>query len=385
LIALSERLTVTILASGVALGVYVPALLLAMQFQKYTCPTELCVLERYYTPECLQSLLQHKTAFQENFSLALTARKMRHNIWNSLDRTALNLLLRNWQQQQRTKFIVWSGFWLPILEEYATHWATHSLEIDFCRIDAAITPSFKQQSRSFLQGREIWFWQLASGELIYHLPVTDRQTVLWPQRQDRYLLHGGGWGLGNYLSKVSELEQQGFALNVILRDHQEVLNPTSDHRYFRFTPDWLPWEQGDVGQHHFPPLEEWVDNGFQPISGKLHEHQLIPLLENCKAIISKPGGGTLMDAYGTATPLVMLEPYGESEAANALLWAKFGFGILYEDWKQTGFSSTVLTQLHQNLLRERPTINYPQHYAMERLGTAVPPLSPLRMRTRPAK
>jgi hypothetical protein len=374
LMATFEIPTVTILASGVALGVYVPALLLAQQFQQYHIPTELCVLEQYYQPDRIQSLLKHKTAFQDNFSLALTARKLRHNIWESLDRPALDRLFSNWQRQQRTKFVVWSGFWLSILEEYATQWASRSLEIDFCRIDAAITPSFKQYSDSFLRGREIWFWQLSSGELIYHLPVTDRQKVLWPDRQERYLLHGGGWGLGTYLNKVDELGQQGLSLNIILRDHQKVVNPMPGHRYFRFRPDWLPWAQGDGQQLHFPPLEEWIDHAFQALSPNLHEHQLIPLLESCQAIISKPGGGTLMDAYGTATPLVMLDPYGESEAANATLWAKLGFGILYEDWKETGFSSTVLAQLHQNLLRYRSTMNYPQHYITELLATA-PPLS----------
>jgi hypothetical protein len=356
---------VTILASGVALGVYVPALLLANQLRLYDIPTEICVLESYYTSERLQSLLRHKIAYQKNFSLALTARKMSYDIRASLDMNSIQALLSNWQNEKRSHFILWSGFWLPILEDYSSQVDLHSLNIDFCRIDAAITPSFNQYRYSFLQGREIWFWQLGREALAHNLPITEKQPKLWKDRQERYLLHGGGWGLGDYLNKVSELEQQGFALNVIVRDTQEVVDPLPGNRYFRLDPTWLPWDQKKGKFPHFPPLEEWVGVSFKPLSSDLNQHLLIPLMNECKAIISKPGGGTLIDAYGTATPLVMLEPYGESEEANALLWVKLGYGITYDEWKRKEFSLSILAKIHHNLLDRKQSINYPKSYAKE--------------------
>jgi hypothetical protein len=357
--------TVTILASGVALGVYVPALLLANQLQRYNIPTEICVLESYYKSECLQGLLKHKLAYQQNFSLALTARKIPHDIRASLDMNSIQVLLKNWHNEQRKHFIVWSGFWLPILEDYSSQVNLHSLNIDFCRIDAAITPSFKQYCNSFLKRREIWFWQLEREELVNDLPVIERQPRLWNDRHERYLLHGGGWGLGNYLNKACELEQHGFALNVIVRDTQVIITPLQGNRYLRINPSWFPWDQKKGESLQFPPLEEWDGISFQPLSSDLNQHLLIPLMEECKAVISKPGGGTLIDAYGTATPLVMLEPYGESEKANSVLWAQLGYGIAYDEWKRTGFSSSVLAKIHQNLLERKQTINYPQSYAKD--------------------
>lgn len=361
-----EMPTVTILASGVALGVYVPALLLAKQLRRYNIPTEICVLENYYKPESLRSLLRHKSAYQQNFALALTARKMPHNIQASLDVDSLKHLLRSWEREQRRNFIVWSGFWLPILESYSSKIAPDSLKLDFCRIDAAITPSFKQHQDSSLQGREIWFWQLASGKLVFNLTVFERQPMLWKDRQERYLLHGGGWGLGDYLTKACELEQQGLALNVIVRGNQEMVAPVNANRYFRVNPIWSPWSRERSKPSDFPPLEEWIGDSFQSLSYGLEEHALIKIIESCQAIISKPGGGTLIDAYASATPLVMLEPYGESEEANAILWKQLGYGIAYDEWKQMGFSKTVLHQLHLNLLeRRKQPIDYPEWYAEE--------------------
>lgn len=67
--------------------------------------------------------------------------------------------------------------------------------------------------------------------------------------------------------------------------------------------------------------------------------------------MSKPGGGTLVDSLSAAAPLVYLEPFGDHERANALLWERLGFGIAYDRWAASGFARSALETLHHNLLR----------------------------------
>jgi UDP-N-acetylglucosamine:LPS N-acetylglucosamine transferase len=71
------------------------------------------------------------------------------------------------------------------------------------------------------------------------------------------------------------------------------------------------------------------------------------------AVVSKPGGGTLLDSLAAATPIVLLTPWGEPEAKNGALWEELGFGIDFQRWRETGFDHRVLEDLHHRLLEAR--------------------------------
>jgi UDP-N-acetylglucosamine:LPS N-acetylglucosamine transferase len=86
---------------------------------------------------------------------------------------------------------------------------------------------------------------------------------------------------------------------------------------------------------HFPPA---------------HAH-----VRGAKAVISKPGGGTLLDSLAAATPVVLLAPWGTPEASNGALWEALGFGIEFERWRETEFDDRVLEALHHNLLEAGET------------------------------
>jgi UDP-N-acetylglucosamine:LPS N-acetylglucosamine transferase len=70
-------------------------------------------------------------------------------------------------------------------------------------------------------------------------------------------------------------------------------------------------------------------------------------------MLCKTGGGTLIDSLWSATPIVALEPFGEHEQINALLWERLGFGMGYDAWRSSGFSLDLLEKAHLNLLRAR--------------------------------
>jgi hypothetical protein len=135
------------------------------------------------------------------------------------------------------------------------------------------------------------------------------------------------------------------------------------------SPDWRAWERSD-GEHTFPPFAEIDGDGQAAANG---EHGLYELIRRSKAIISKPGGGTLIDSLSSATPVVLLEPCGDAEAANGALWEYLGFGIPFAKWRATGYDGAVLARLHANLRgRPRNGPDYPR-YAADRMqqGNAV--------------
>jgi UDP-N-acetylglucosamine:LPS N-acetylglucosamine transferase len=100
-------------------------------------------------------------------------------------------------------------------------------------------------------------------------------------------------------------------------------------------------------------------------------HVFHDVIRRAKAIVSKPGGCTLIDSLDAGTPVVLLEPYGYAERSNARIWEHLGFGIAYDAWRETGFDEGVLERLHANIVgRAHAGTDYPGAYA-ERLARGI--------------
>jgi hypothetical protein len=356
-------MTITILCSGVALGVYIPALLLNYQLAQHQLQTEVTILEHLYTPESQQKLKSHQQAYHKNFAMALMAHKMTKDIQFSLDDKLVNSILSRWESEQRCNFIVWSGFWMPIIEKYRNRVAPRKVTVDLCRIDADISATFKTYTDFNENDREIWLWNWDQKKLIYELPVTDAPPIPYGERANRFVIHGGGWGIGTYTSKIPELEERGILLDIVAYEVAESNQKNPHNRYFMVDPNWSPWLQPQSHQPEFPPFgEATLDSpDFQ---NRTEYHELFDVIRYSKAIISKPGGGTLIDSLTSATPIILLEPYGYAEQSNADIWEYLGYGIAYDKWKELNYDLDILAKLHQNILnRDKDTINYARSYA----------------------
>lgn len=354
--------TVTILCSGVALGVYIPALLLNYQLQQHQLQTDVVILEHLYTPESQQKLKNHRQAYHKNFSMALMGHKMTRDIQVSLDDRLIENLLNTWEDENRRDFIVWSGFWMPLIEKYRNRVAPTVINVDICRIDAEISATFKTYADLNQHDTEIWLWNWEQRKLVYELPVTTQAPIPYQDRANRFVIHGGGWGIGTYGSKISELEQRNISLDIVAYEIDETTQPHPNHRYFMIDPNWFAWLQDRHDQPEFPPFGE-VKNPVD-FKNKPEYHELFDRIRNSKAIISKPGGGTLIDSLSAATPIILLEPYGYAEESNAALWEYLGYGISYDRWQELDYDLEIIEQLHQNILsRNRTEINYAQSYA----------------------
>ncbi|MBN3960038.1 hypothetical protein [Nostoc sp. NMS8] len=364
----AENATITILGSGVALGVYIPALLVNYQLKQQKLNTEVVVLENYYKNESKDKLKIYKKAYHENFSIALMGHRMTKDIQPSLDEVLVDNLLQTWANENRLNFIVWSGLWMPIIERYRNQVAPQRLNLDICRIDADISATFKIHKDNSEYDNEVWLWNWEQKKLLHEIPVTTQPPIPYAKRNNRFVIHGGGWGIGTYQSKITELEERGFSLDIVAYEISETTQIKSNNRYFMVDPEWSPWKKNQSNEHEFPPFGEVTSSNKKSFKNREEYHAFYDLVKESKAIISKPGGGTLIDSLASVTPIILLEPYGYAEQRNAEIWEYLGYGISYEKWKSMDYSSEILEELHKNILnRQRTTINYPQNYA-EKVG-----------------
>jgi hypothetical protein len=360
------RPAVTILASAVGLGLYIPALLIARHLRRRAIDVEVEILEEYYTPTHQQAHVAHRDAHHANFALAQLSHRMARSVEHCLDRDRMRTLLERWLHDERRHFIVWAGFWLPVIARYRQMLRGGELDVDHCRIDAVISASFKAHAELDACGGEIWLWNGARQCIVHEIPVSDAPPVPFQARADRLVVHGGGWGIGTYLATIPELADARYSLDVVIHDLAEAAGQRDGDRAFILDPEWRPWRRNGEEEPAFPPMGEVIDALIVGRLSNADYHPLHDVIRTSKAIVSKPGGCTLIDSLAAATPVVLLEPYGYAEQSNAKIWEHLGFGIPYAAWRETGYDAAVLERLHANIVSRIRGVDYARAYS-ERL------------------
>jgi hypothetical protein len=334
-----------ILTSGVALGVHVPGLLLAQRVREHGANVEIFVLERLLADSTRATTARMKYAFHRDFRVALAGQRLAIDPSATVSEAKVRELVELWRSHGLRRLVVFSGFWLPLLERCAAvsgNW----LEVDVCHVDSVHSPSFRSAGQALSRVRQVWLADAAHLSLPCTIPVSTRPPLRWTDRERRLLVHGGGWGMGTYRQRAHELREQGFALDIVAYETNDLAAQDDDIRYFMIDPLWHPWL--DDG---FPPFG-LVDGRSDPIYARGSEcHGSFELARSALAMVSKPGGGTLLDSLHSATPLVLLEPFGAHEARNAELWERLGFGISMDRWRNANFAPAILEKLHATLLR----------------------------------
>ncbi|BFH66925.1 hypothetical protein J27TS7_46030 [Paenibacillus dendritiformis] len=345
---------VTILTSGNSLGAYVPGICLLERLRKRGVPAEFEVLERLFPEETRQQLVRAKQAFHASFATALMGTRLVRGIGPSLADGAVDALLDRWQAEERRTFLSVTGFWAPILEQYERRVHPETIRAEFLRLDAIDTPSYRVYRETYPRFRHHWLFRLEGEQplLHYRLAMSDEPILPYAERDERIVVHGGGWGIGTYRGVAPALQER-YALDLVAYDQDETGAARPGDRVYLTDPAWHPWSEDPAGpeQPPYPPMAEWKA-GEAPIYKRGQDGpRLYGAIRRSLAIVSKPGGGTLVDSLSAAAPLVYLEPFGDHERANALLWERLGFGIAYDRWAASGFARSALETLHHNLLR----------------------------------
>lgn len=338
--------TSTILCSGIALGVYTPALLYKKNIENEHKTADIVALESVFSIEKQEQLQRNKILFHQNFKLAKLAHRLPPAMSQHYDKQKADHLMEKWLDEKRSHFTVFSGFWIPLLEEYIAKSGREDIAVECIHMDAGLSPSWKRYVNSCDKYHNTWLW---GDECIKTIPAgSDFEILAYEQRGNRLIVHGGGWGMGNFKEKVSCLANCEYELDIV--KYEMVEEDESDIAYYRIDPAWVPWES-----YEFPPMLYGKGSNLSKMDARNY-HNMLEISRRCKGIVSKPGGATLLDSILSATPLIMLEPLGEHEQRNAEIWKKYGFGISVEDWEKSHFSHSILSELHNNLLEYQEKI-----------------------------
>ncbi|QWU13144.1 hypothetical protein SAMN04487895_11788 [Paenibacillus sophorae] len=349
----------TILSSGFGLGFYTPALLLEYQLSKRQTEAEVVIFENFIVKNKKDKIAQSRNDYHLNFAVARVAQKLPTDIRDSIDYKAVDRLVAEWKREGRRDFIVFSGHWIHILDIYRDQVGDQSLHVELLYVDTDLSPSWKSVKKYVPDYgncyHEVWLFEAADRPIRYRIPVTEEQAVPYVQRRNRLAVHGGGWGMGTYLEKVAELERH-YELDIVISSEADCDLANTRHRYWMNDPSWEAWEKDpSTGKHTFPRFGE-IKAGESPVfASQESHHRLYDIIKSSKAIISKPGGATLIDSLSSATPIVFLDPFGLHEQKNAELWIQCGFGISYETWKQAEFAPELLQPLHEALAGQKDT------------------------------
>lgn len=367
-----DQKKVTILCSGFGLGFYIIGLLLDRRFRQKGIPSEVLVFESLMTKDKIEKVKSSRKVYHKSFSAALMSTRMLLDTRESLDSNTVNDLTERWRQEARTNFIVLSGHWMHIIQKYRQI-APHKVNVDIIYTDSDLAPSWKNVKALYQEYNrdcdEVWLFDFHNRTVKYHIPVSGHECIPFSKRAERYLIHGGGWGMGTYRERISELEQHGIHLDVIGYEPEEASDRKDENRYFVNDPSWVAWDSCMGEIYEFPPLAQVKGTGKLDYKNNFEYHVMFDLVREAKAIISKTGGGTLVDSLAAATPIVMLEPFGEHEQKNADLWEYLGFGIPYSKWKEAGFPGAILETMHCNLLKKRKEcIDYTDYYSRKYYG-----------------
>lgn len=340
-----------VLTSGVALGVHVPGLLLAQRMRERGVHSEIFVLERLLPESKRATTAQMKYAFHRDFRVALTGQRLAVDPSAAVPDEKVRELAGHWRRHGLRRLVVFSGFWLSIVERCAA-FSENWLEVDICHVDSVPSPSFRAADQALSRARQMWLADAVHSVLPCTIPVSTRAPLRWAEREPRLLAHGGGWGMGTYRQRANELRERGFELDIVAYEPADLRRAQDlGIRYFMIDPQWHPWL--DDGFPPFGAADGWGD----PVYVRGTEcHGSFELARSALAMISKPGGGTLLDSLHSATPLVLLEPFGAHEARNAELWEQLGFGITLERWRDADFDLAILEGLHDALLCAAPGI-----------------------------
>ncbi|WP_404580075.1 MULTISPECIES: UDP-glucuronosyltransferase [unclassified Paenibacillus] len=366
--SMHKSMKVTILCSGFGLGFYTPGLLMQAGLRRLGVETAIHVFENVLPESARLKVDKSRKAYHDNFAVALMSQKVPQDMRNSLDLAAMEVLLTRWMEEDRRHFICLSGHWMYVLEEYRKRREPGSVHVDIVYMDSTPSPSWKNLAKhnpNFADGcGEMTFFENDPNRVSHYIDVPAVEHVPFEARKSRLFVHGGGWGMGTYREKVGRLEEAGWELDLLLYDQDQPDEQRDGIRYFRMDPQWRTWKRNEAGEHTFPPFGE-VKAGEETLyEAGPDYHSMLDQACHVQAIVSKPGGGSLTDSFATATPLIMLEPFGVHEMHNADLWERLGLGIRYDTWMQIyGGSAEILEDMHRRIVELRSqTPRYVESY-----------------------
>lgn len=360
-----ERGATRVVSSGLGLGHYLPALAIRHELRMMGIEAGVDVYEEHLDPARRMRIDATKHAYRNNPRLAMVGERLSGSLAPELDHAPLASVVACWESERVERLIVLSGYWWQAVELYWRKCWPRRCDIQWCHIDAADSPSWKTVPEDN-HGRHVWPASAARGEVTARIRMS-RQTVMpFRDRSRRFLVHGGGWGLGAYREAAADLLSSGYEVDVVVSDAADTITSADGARFFQDDPDWRPWSRDTSGRFGFPPVSQigpGIVPRYTPMTDCSGSFQRI---NESLAVVSKPGGATLWDALTSCVAVIFLPAHGPHEERNAGLWCDLGWGLRYDQWRKDGFPLEPLEKIHAALLAavERLPV-YPRILASE--------------------
>lgn len=329
-----------ILTSGMSLGHYVPAVLIQRSISSSQERVDVLSYEAYLSERTLEQLDRTKRRYQQDFRLAKIGQRVSKLIHPSLDTTAMGHVAGMLCRWPARRTLVFSGFWVPLLERLSVEGSLDPDTVILTHVDTTSSPSWTQAPTE--RFRHVWLHELVRGCFTNRVPTPMLSRLRYSERAPRFLLHGGGWSLGNYATAAEALARKG-AECVLVSPGPQTETATSNGGMLWIDPSWEPWRENRE-MPRFPPM--CSNSPSLNDAGTGAHHKLLELAATSRAIVSKPGGATLVDSLASLTPVLFLEPYGEHEARNLARWEQLGLGLSLDRWLRLGSPFDKLVECH---------------------------------------
>ncbi|MBC8757664.1 hypothetical protein H2O64_23550 [Kordia sp. YSTF-M3] len=336
-----ETDTINIVSSIIGYGVYFPALILFEQLKALGYNVNIYIIERFFDEKATSEFERTKTAFKKDVRLVQIASRIPVKYTEKLSIRKTEALFQEWSNNNSTHFLCFSGLWLETLHAYKNQHP--NCTIDACRVDSAVAATWGMLSKhTELITNDLSFFTASENKINYVLNIPEIQPVPYLKRENNVTIHGGGWDLGDFTTTTEQFTN--YHVNLIVNDLNVDFN-TKNTTLHANKPHWNPlYEDG------FPPFGRMnSDNSITFKANKKHPG-ILNVLAKSNAIVSKPGGMTLMDSLITETPLIFLKSVGKNENSNKKLWETLQLGIPIETWQKSEHQATTLTEMHERII-----------------------------------
>jgi hypothetical protein len=169
--------------------------------------------------------------------------------------------------------------------------------------------------------------------------------------------------MGIHASAASELAEAGESVSLILTQPQDV--PPGNPAVYHQELEWEAWSHAG-----FPRLAAGPGTAAPPFLSRHRWPDAFELTRRARAVVSKPGAGTLVDSLNAATPVLFTEALGDWELANERVWCTLGFGMRLSEWMGKR-DPAMLEAMHERLCEASGSIaSYPDRLVAQGFGNS---------------
>lgn len=337
-----EAHTINIVSSIIGYGVYFPALMIYEQLKTLGYDVHIYIIERFFDENAMTEFERTKAAFKKDVRLVQIASRIPVKYTKKLSTKKTKALFESWKTNQTTHFLCFSGLWLETLQTYKKQ--QPNCTIDCCRVDSKISSTWEKfDELNALITNDLSFFNAVENKINYVLNIPEIQPLPYAERNNTVTIHGGGWDLGNFATTTEQFTQN-YHVNLIVND-LEGTSAIKNSSLFANKPKWNPlYENG------FPPFGRINSDKTIALKTNKKHPGILNVLAKSNAIVSKPGGMTLMDSLITETPLIFLKSVGKNENSNQKLWETLQLGISLETWQKSDHQATLLNEMHEHIV-----------------------------------